>query len=139
MLFLAAPSKPQNLGVTSTDTSAALTWSPPLSDGGRDDVFYIVKYQTTTEKQFSYYSPSPPITSTSVTVTSLVPVTNYTFIVVAENGVIQEFSEQFVESNRTSSAISVTTKEGGEHIVQCCCVHASVTAIKRILSFSLLA
>ena len=86
--------------------------------------------------QFGYYSPSPPITGTSVTVPSLVPVTNYTLMVVAENGVTPEFSEQFVESDRISSAISATTKEGGEHIVQCCCVHASVIAIKHVIPFS---
>ena len=68
------------------------------------------------EEKFSNYFPSLPITDTSVIVTSLVPVTNYTFMVVAENGVTQEFPDQFLESDRTSSAISATTKEGGEHI-----------------------
>ena len=124
LLFLAAPSKPRSLGVATTETSAILIWAPPLSDGGRDDVFYVVKYKTTTVQQFGYYSPSPPISGNSVTVTSLVPGTKYTFMVVAENGVTQEFSEQFVESDRTSPAISATTKEGGEHIVQYCFVSA---------------
>ena len=119
LLFLAAPGKPENLSVTTTtNTTATLTWAPPVSDGGRDDVFYIVKYKTTKEQLFTDYSPSPSITDSSVTVTSLVPLTNYTFLVVAENGVTQDFFEQFVETNRTSSAISATTKEGGEHIVQ---------------------
>ena len=57
-------------------------------------------------------------------------------MVVAENGVTQEFLDQFVESDRTSLAILTATKEGGEHIAQCCCVHASVTAIKNFASFS---
>ena len=122
MLFLDAPSKPQSLVATTTNISATLSWAPPLSDGGRDDLFYIIIFKTITEEEFSYYSPTPPITDTSVTVTSLVPLTKYTFMVVAENGVTQEFSEQFVESDRTSPAISATTKEGGEHIVQ----HSSV-------------
>ena len=119
LILLAAPGKPENLSVTTTtNTTATLSWAPPISDGGRDDVFYIVKYNTTMEKEFSYYSPSPHINDTTVTVTSLVPLTTYTFMVVAENGVTREFSEQFAESERTSSAISFATKEGGEHIVQ---------------------
>ena len=116
LLFLAAPSKPRNLNVTSaSDTRAMLSWTPPLSDGGRGDVFYIVKYKTTMEQQFIYYSPSPRITSTSVALTSLVPFTAYMLAIVAENGVTQEFPDQFLESDRTSSVISTTTKEGGEY------------------------
>ena len=116
LFSLAAPTKPQNLYVTTTDISASLSWTPPLSDGGRDDVFYMIKYKTQQEQQFTYYSPTPPISITSATVTSLVSLTNYTFLVVAENGVSQVFSVQFSEGDRTSSPFSVTTKEGGEHI-----------------------
>ena len=127
---------PQSLEVTTTDTRATLSWALPISDGGRDDVFYIVMYKSTEEQHFSYYSPSPPITGISVTVTSLVPLTTYTFMLVAENGVTQEFPEHFPESNRTSSAISATTKEGGKHTVQCSCVHASVTTIEYVILLS---
>ena len=115
-MFVAAPTKPLNLMATTTDTSATLSWDPPLSNGGREDVFYLIKYKTSEEEQFTYYSPTPPITNTSTTVTSLSPLTMYMFAVVAENGVSQEFRDHFTESNRTSSAIFATTKESGEYI-----------------------
>ena len=117
------------MSVTTTITTATLTWTPPVSDGGRDDVFYIVKYKTTMEQQFTYYSPSSPITDNFVIVTSLASLTTYMFMVVAENGVTQEFSEYFLESNRTSSAIFATTQEGGEHMVKCSFAHALVPTI----------
>ena len=95
-----------------TDTSATLSWQPPINDGGRrDDLFYTVKYKTLQEQQSTYYSP---ITDTSVTVTHLAPLTTYTFTVVAENKISEEFPVEFPESDRTSSSVSVTTKEGGE-------------------------
>ena len=116
LVLLAAPTKPLNLTATTTDTSATLSWDPPLYNGGLDDVFYIIKYKTSEEQQFSYYSPTPPITATSATVTSLTPLTIYMFMVVAENGVSQEFPHLFNESDRTSSAIVAITKEIGEYI-----------------------
>ena len=104
-----------------TNTSAKLSWEAPISDGGRDDVFYKVKYKAAMEQEFSYYSPTPPITDTSATVPSLAPLTIYTFIVVAENEVSWEFPDKFVEANRTSSAITVATEEGGEDLRKTTC------------------
>ena len=74
-------------------------------------MFYTVKYKASHEQPSNYYSP---ITDTSATVTPLSPLTTYTFTVVAENEISQEFPVQFPESDRTSSSVSVTTKEGGE-------------------------
>ena len=102
--------------VTTTDTNVTLVWEPPISNGGREDVFYKIKYKTSLEQQFNYYSPTPRITGTSATVTSLAPFTLYTFMVIAENGVSQEFHDVLNESDRTSSAINATTKENGECI-----------------------
>ena len=70
-----------------------------------------------------------PINDNFVTVTSLASLTTYMFMVVAENGVTQEFPEYFLESDRTSSAIFATTEEGGEHIVECSCARALITTI----------
>ena len=111
--YLAAPTKPLNLAATTTDTSAILSWNPPIFNGGREDLFYIVKYKASHEQQFTYYSPSPPITDTFVTVTSLAPLTTYTFVIVAQNGVSQEFADQFPEDDQTSSHVFVTTQEEG--------------------------
>ena len=115
-VYLAAPSKPLNLAVITIGTSIILSWNPPIFDGEREDVFYIVKYKASQEQQFTYYSPSPPVIDTSVTVTSLAPLTMYTFMIVAENGVSQEFADQLSEDDRTSSPIFVTTQEGGWYI-----------------------
>ena len=110
-MHIDAPTKPLNVTATTTDTTATLSWEPPFSNGGREDVFYTVKYKASLDEEFTYYSPTPPITGTFATVTSLVPLTTYTFMVVAENGVSEEFSDQFPESSRTSSSIFVVTKE----------------------------
>ena len=98
--------------VTTTSTSAQLSWQPPSSDGGRDDLFYVIKYKSTQQQNFSYYSPSPPITTTTITISSLTPMTTYMFMVVAENGLTQEFPNEFPEDDRTSSAIYDTIIEG---------------------------
>ena len=82
---------------TTTDTSATLSWGPPISNGGLEDVFYLIRYKTSEEEQFNYYSPTPPITGTSATVTSLTPLTIYIFMAVAENGITQEFPDLFTE------------------------------------------
>ena len=114
--LIAAPSEPRSLTVMTTATSAKLSWEAPISDGGRDDGFYKVKYNAAMEQEFIYYCHSPPITDTSATVPSLAPGTNYTFMVVAENGVSWEFPNKFLEEDRTSSAVSVATEEGGEDL-----------------------
>ena len=115
-MFVAAPTRPLNLMATTTDTNATLSWDPPLSNGGRKDAFYLIKYKTLEEQQFTYYSPTPPITNVSATVTSLAPLTMYVFMVVAENEVSEEFLDHFTESDRTSSAIFANTKKSGEYI-----------------------
>ena len=116
LVCIDAPTKPLNLMSTTTDSSATLSWDPSISNGGREDVFYLIKFKTSEEQQFTYYSPTAPITGASATVISLTPLTMYMFMVVAENGVSQEFPDPFKESDRTSSAIFATTKKSGEYI-----------------------
>ena len=123
LVYIAAPTKPLNLAATTTDTNAILSWNPPTFNGGREDLSYIVKYKASQEQQFPYYSLSLPITDTSVTVTSLAPLTMYTFMIVAENEISQEFADQFSEDDRTSSPIFVTTQEGGYYIETMYCRH----------------
>ena len=114
LVSVVAPTKPLNLTATPTGTSVTLSWEPPVSNGGRGDVFCIIKYKTSQEQQFTDYSPTLPVTITSATVDSLEPLTAYTFVVVAENGISQEFPDQFPESDRTSSAVLAITMEARE-------------------------
>ena len=93
------------------DTTATISWTVPLNDGGRTDGFYIVGYKTAEENEFSYYSNSP-ITTTHATITGLQPLTTYTIVVVAENGITQEYAHLSL-ALRTSYHLTFATKEGG--------------------------
>ena len=115
-IYIGEPTKPLYLTAKPTGTSVTLSWEHPTSNGGREDVFYIIKYKTSREEQFTYYSPTPPITGTSATVDSLAPLTTYTFMVVAENGVTQGYADLFPEDDRTSSPIIVVTNTDGEYV-----------------------
>ena len=88
LVNIAAPARPLNLTATTTDTSVTLLWKPSTSNGGREDVFYQIKYKTSQEHQFTCYYPTPPVINTSATITSLAPLTMYMFMVVAENGTL---------------------------------------------------
>ena len=114
-MYIEKPTKPQVLTAAPTSTNVTLLWDSPISNGGRRDVFYKIKYKTSQENQFTYYSPTLLITNTSATVTSLTPLTTYTFMVVAENGVTVEYPDLFPEEDRTSIPIVVVTNKVGEY------------------------
>ena len=113
-ISLAAPSEPRDLKSTfQTDTTVSLSWTEPLSDGGRPgDIFYNIYYKTLG----CNYPKDPPfsnITRTNFTVTGLWPMTKYIFVVVAENSVTKSFSSEFPLIDQTSSEISILTKSSG--------------------------
>ena len=113
LISLAGPSEPLDLKSTSqTDTTVFLSWTQPDSDGGRPgDIFYDIYYKTLGGT--CNYQKDPPfsgITGTHFNVTGLKPVTNYTFVAVAENHVTRSFSSDFPLIDRTSNEISVLTK-----------------------------
>ena len=63
LVYLVAPTGLLNLTVTTTGNGVMLSWLPPVSDGGRDDVFYKLNvYKASYEQQLNYYFPCPPIT-----------------------------------------------------------------------------
>ena len=108
---IAAPTEPRNLKVSTTANNATLSWIPPLYDGGRNDIFYRIKYKAIKEQQFSYFSPCCPITGTSSTIPYLEPLTNYMFMVIAENGVTVEFADHFSNESRRSSVVTASTTD----------------------------
>ena len=111
LISLAGPSEPRYLKSTSiTHTNVSLSWTEPLSDGGRPgDVFYNIYYKTV-EGNYRNVPPFSDITSTSYTVTGLLPMTNYTFVVVAGNSVTKSFSNEFSLNDRISNEVSILTK-----------------------------
>ena len=112
LTIVAAPTEPLFPVLNDcSDTTATISWTVPLNNGGRTDGFYIIGYKTTEENEFSYFSGSP-ITATHATITGLQPLTTYTVVVVAENGITQEHA-QLPLAPRTSSHLIFTTKEGG--------------------------
>ena len=117
VLFLTsdAPSAPTDLAYTSiTYSNVSLSWKAPSYDGERSDVFYVVRYKTQ-GNDFETYTPPSKITNHSVTVTGLSPVTTYTIVVIAENAVTEEFSNEFADvTSRTSNEITITTTPSRE-------------------------
>ena len=70
-----------------------LMWRPPRDEGGRNDTLFRVVCPTC-GPQVQFSPDSPTFAQTSGHVTSLTPGTNYTFQVIAENGVSSETKEQ---------------------------------------------
>ena len=96
-----SPSAPQNLTTgTISATAVVLSWSPPQDSGGMGTVFYTVYYQALISG--SLRMTWGTVTTTSVTVTNLLPATEYRMTVVAQNGLPGD------ERNR-STIIDVTT------------------------------
>ena len=74
-------------------------------------MFYNVRYKilgSSVEKSIT------GITDNMATVFGLNPVTTYVFAVVSGNGVTEEFSDTFMEGDRTSNEIIVTTTPSRE-------------------------
>ena len=95
------PSAPQNLTMgTISATAVVLSWSPPQDSGGMGTVFYTVYYQALISGSLRMTWGN--VTTTSVTVTNLLPATEYRMTVVAQNGLPGE------EGNRSISIILTT-------------------------------
>ena len=111
MLFsVAPPSSP--VSVESTDvssTSVSISWSLPNDDGGRTDLFFTVVYAN---DSFTSPSMTVPASSTQYTFNELRPSTEYTLMVIANNGV----SDQDPDTPSRTTTINVTTlSRGTEH------------------------
>ena len=102
------PSAPRNLLVLQvTNTTVRLSWDPPVSNGGRDDLEYQLSYQIATSSEpVTIYGS---VNMTEGQITGLRPFTQYVVFVSSENGVSAQDTD---DSGRTVSA-SITTLEGG--------------------------
>ena len=109
----AIPSQPLSpMVIWCNDTTATISWTAPSNSGGRSDVFYMVGCKSAKEEEFNYASPTSPITATQVNITGLQPLTYYSCMVVAGNGITAE-NKGLSPLPRTSSPTNFTTKEGG--------------------------
>lgn len=98
------PSEPQNLTYRFVGKQTiALSWSPPLDEGGRSDMEYKIHCDICA-KTVLFQPNARTITGTKVQVSGLLPSTEYRFKVFALNGV----SGQSVQEE-SFSAITVTT------------------------------
>ena len=105
------PSAPLNLTVLQvTNTSVQLSWDPPVSNGGRDDLEYRLSYQRAGVPD--NVTVCGRINVTMGQITGLRPFVEYVVMVSGENGVSAQATDT---SGRTVSA-TTTTEEGGEFI-----------------------
>ena len=103
------PSAPRNLQVFNvTNTTVQLSWDPPVSNGGRDDLEYQLSYQIATSSEpATIYGR---VNTTEGQITGLRPFTQYVVFVSSENGV----SAQVTDASGRTVSERITTLEGGE-------------------------
>jgi len=84
-----APGRPTSVVATSGNTSLAVTWAAPATNGGSNITDYLVKYSSNVGVAGSWtrYRPSSPITTLSCTVTGLTTSTAYVIKVIARNAI----------------------------------------------------
>lgn len=82
------PGPPRDLGGVPTTSSMALSWNPPLSDGGSPIINYRLQYRRNGTTDWTEYS-HPVSTATSYTITGLTSGARYDFQVSAINAVGQ--------------------------------------------------
>jgi len=105
----APPSSAQQVNAHVGNTTAVVEWNPPLSDGGRSDIYYVVKYREV--GSLGPFTTAGQTSESPFTVQGLKPVTRYVIRVIAENGVSDQ--EAGSEDERTTEIV-VNTTEGSK-------------------------
>jgi len=102
-------SAPLNLTVLQvTNTTVQLSWDPPVSNGGRDDLEYQLSYQRAgVPERVRVYGR---VNVTVGQITGLRPFTQYVVMVSVEN----EVSDQATDASWRTVSANITTEEGGE-------------------------
>lgn len=98
-----APQEPVNLAVTIGDSSANLSWSPPLSNGGSVITDYVIEYKLTSGGVWSPYTDGVS-TNTFATLINLSNDTSYDFRVSAVNAIGQSAPSSLVRATPGSPA-----------------------------------
>lgn len=119
VLGVGPPSAPSYLTAVGMGAKVELRWTPPLDDGGREDISYKVTCEQCLpesgecrpcEASVHYSEPPDELTRTSVTVSDLEPHMNYTFAVEARNGVSD------LVTSRSVRTASVSINQTGEDL-----------------------
>jgi len=91
------------------NTTAVVEWNPPLSDGGRSDIYYVVNYREV--GSLGPFTTAGQTSESPFTVQGLKPVTRYIIRITAENGVSDQ--EPGSQDERTTEIV-VDTREGSK-------------------------
>ena len=114
------PGAPTSLSVTTTRTTAILTWTAPTDDGGTPITEYQYRYQEGSTAGGTWTDTNS--TAVTVTISSLDPSTEYTFQVRAVNSVGNSAASSAVtESTLTTvpgapTGLSATAQTGGTSV-----------------------
>ena len=108
--FTASPSLAQNVNlIVRRNTTVVVGWEPPLSNGGRNDIYYVVKYREV--GSLGPFTTAGHTSESPFTVHGLKPVTQYYIRITAENGVSDQ--EPGSQDERTTEIV-VVTREGSK-------------------------
>jgi len=107
--FLVPPSSAQIVNLIVRSTTVVVGWDIPLSDGGRNDTYYVVKYRKVSST--GPYIAAGQTNKSNFTVHGLKPVTGYFIRIIAENGVSDQ--EPGSQDERTTEIV-VFTREGSK-------------------------
>jgi len=108
--FTAPPSSAQNVNpIVRRNTTVVVGWDHPLSNGGRNDIYYDVKYRKVSST--GPFAPAGQTSESPFTVQGLKPVTQYYIRITAENGVSDQ--EAGSQDERTTEIV-VDTREGSK-------------------------
>jgi len=108
--FTAPPSSAQNVNpIVRRNTTVVVGWDHSLSNGGRNDIFYVVKYREA--GSLGPFTTAGQTSESPFTVQGLRPVTQYFIRIIAENGVSDQ--EAGSQDERTTEIV-VVTREGSK-------------------------
>ncbi|XP_042307252.1 ephrin type-A receptor 1-like [Sceloporus undulatus] len=114
------PSAPHNVTFSLVGSQVSLSWQPPIDQGGRSDLSYNVSCQRCNflvcepcESDVVFSPSALGLTRPNVVVDGLESYTNYSFTVLAHNGVSGLSS---ASHKSTSSPIWVTVGHAGESL-----------------------
>ena len=114
--ILAPPGPPRDVMISGvSDTTLTVTWSSPISKGGREELYYTVEFVALKSGEENFTKAGEGITDMEFTISGLTAVTEYRVRVIAENDVSDQDSDVMTQ---TSSPVIEATGEGSKFLNQ---------------------